>query len=355
MRTVAGCLLVVGLQAAIATGCGSRDESSKDNKQAVLPAVSQAGTDIPASQRGTDIPAERSAHNAQGDGTWVVREEVDPLTDKTKLIGTVAFGSQEQGRYQFELIVDDRVSVDIERQREVPVATVRVSIFDGDPTGVTFEQTIFKKMIAVKEGRYRLDDDAASSFNWVQSAEFANVFSTTIPLDKLRTLKRRLLLTGLRSVDEVFELPRNRSSDALWRTIEQRVTESQLKAFQSMEATAIARKPGPGDRRTRQSLTGLGSIRGGMSKVDVYLAMGRQGPIMATEGAIAEWHYCSTGEEGLDDPDQLATVFFVDGRVVDLARYRARRYRGESGDCTENLKSGDYAEPAAVTALRSKQ
>lgn len=344
MRIVMRNALMVGFQLIAVAGCGSSE----------APASSAVPSSQPASQ-GTGAGA---AVAQDSDGVWTVREEVDPLTDKRKTIGTISFRSQEQGRYQFELILDEEPDLATGYVRAVHLnqgqgVTVRVTILDGEPTGLQFQTFRTNKMWATKPGRYRVDDASATTIQWLQSDEFANVFSTIIPFGDLLTVERRLLLTGLRSVDEVFELPRNRSSDALWRTIEQRVAESRLAAVQSAESTAFARKPGRGapitEPITRQSLTGLGSIRSGMSKVDVYLAMGSQGPVMATDGAIAEWHYCSTGQEGADD--QLATVFFVDGRVVDLARYRA----GTPGDCTENLKSGDYAEPAAVTALRSKQ
>lgn len=222
---------MVGLQTAIATGCGSRDQSSNDNGQAVRSAVAQTGT---------DIPAERSPDDVSNTGMWVVRKQVDPLTDKTKMLATIAFVSQEQGRYQFELVVDDRVAVNVWEQNTVPVATVRVSIFDAEPTGLRFDRTVLGKFVAVKSGRYRIDDEEAFDIAWVQSDEFSNVFTTTVPLESLLTLGQRLLLTGLRSVDEVFELRRDRSAEPLWSAIASRINAHASLEDEKTKAVALA-------------------------------------------------------------------------------------------------------------------
>lgn len=200
MRILMRNALVVGLQLAAVAGCGSSQAPASSAVQSSQPASQAAGVGATVAQN--------------SDGVWTLREEVDPLTDTRKTIGTIAFRSQEQGRYQFDLVVAD-LSAD-------PRATVRVSIFDGEPTGLRFETLGGNRVWTLNSGRSRIDDNAPTTFNWVQSDEFANVFSATIPLKDLLSTKRRLLLSGLRSDDEVFELPRDRR---LWDAIQARLDE----------------------------------------------------------------------------------------------------------------------------------
>jgi len=305
-------------------------------------------------------PQQADATTKQVDSkAWLVEQKTDPLTDQSTVTGTLGIVSDESGRYEFSIVLDGS-----HEWRGNDKVTLKAAIFDAEPTGLNY---IENGQQMIKLGTRRLDNAQAEPIAWAQSKEFRNVFTLDLNVEELASVRQRVLITGLRSNEEVFELPRNASSEAIWRALELRVGDSRSRAVESAEKAAIARKPGHGtlisDYSTRQALSGAASIRSGMSKAEVFLGMERQGPIMATQGAVAEWHYCSTGQNGGND--QFLTIFFQQGRVVGVARYSAPNpvvvtetslSRVEANkDCTENVKTGSYVEPPEVAALRSDE
>lgn len=275
---------------------------------------------------------------------WLVQQKQDQLTDKATVIGTVALTSAEAGRYEFSIVLDG--SQDL---RGNEVATLRAAIFDAEPTGLT---TLGMSSKMVKSGTSRLDQAAPSRMMWVQSEEFRNLFTTQFTAKELAGVRNRILVTGLRAADEVFELRRDGSSDSLWEALENRAKAAdnrKMEAVEKAEAIAIARIPGLNGNPTNQrfALSPDAAVQQGASKLDVYQTLGA--PVMAAQAAtISEWHYCETGEFS---SHRLRTIFFVDGGVVGDVRYSAPY----SDDCTEKVKAGSYTEPEAITALRTKQ
>lgn len=275
---------------------------------------------------------------------WLVEQTQDKLTDKPSVTGTIAFKSVEAGRYEFSIVLDGRQDF-----RGNELATLKAVILDAEPTGLT---VVGNGMQVVKAGTKRLDQETASQLAWYQSPEFRNVFTADLPAEELVRVKQRILVTGLRSADEVFELPRNSSSEPLWTALAGRVKAADNRktdAVEQAEASARARTPGLVGNRTNQrwAVSPDAAVRLGFSKEQVYEVIG--GPVMAsTSSALTEWHYCETGEYS---SHLLRTIFFVDGRVVGDVRYSAPY----SDDCTEKVKAGSYEEPEAIVAIRAKQ
>jgi len=97
---------------------------------------------------------------------------------------------------------------------------------------------------------------------------------------------------------------------------------------------------------TMQNLSQSSKVKAGMTTDEVRDIMGE--PVLTElDRNVEEWHYCKT--EIFNYNDEFLAVFFVDNKLVAKKFYFGQEMAW--GDCSRDVKTGDYKVPPEVQAI----
>ena len=101
---------------------------------------------------------------------------------------------------------------------------------------------------------------------------------------------------------------------------------------------------------TYQDLSLSSNVKAGMTTDEVRNILGEPF-ISELDRNVEEWHYCKTAR--LYTKDEFLAVFFVDNKLVAKQFYFGKDMAW--GDCSRDVKTGDYKVPPEVQAILDKK
>ena len=100
-----------------------------------------------------------------------------------------------------------------------------------------------------------------------------------------------------------------------------------------------------------QNLTLAKDIRQSMSRDKVLIVMKEPPVSIDYSKDVVEWHYCDS-DTWDGSSHKFIAIYFVNDRVASVKAYTADSVSGESYDCVDFVKGGNYSEPDAIREYR---